>query len=196
MTGRKKWMALPPISLLVFLSGCGTFGKVNQGRVIGFDRERGLVTFIEDSNYREPGKPRYDVLPPLTIRIPGDRQAMGPAPQAGKLMLLDTQNRKLVFFDAATQTFQTISYTLIEQRDNIFKDDARIAGAKFPIVDRVKKTIAVYLPGQRQLVTFSVPDEYFALPDDTWRAGDEIRYYYKDPGQALRLMNISRTDLT
>jgi hypothetical protein len=121
---------------------------------------------------------------------------MGPAPQAGKLMLLDTQNRKLVFFDAATQTFQTISYTLIEQRGNVFKDDARIAGAKFPIVDRVKKTITVYLPGQRQLVTFSVPDEYFGLPDDTWRAGDEIRYYYKDPGQALRLMNITRTELT
>lgn len=196
MTASKKRMALPPILLFVFLPGCGPFGKVNQGRVIGFDREKGLVTFIQDSNYREPGKPRYDILPPVTIRIPDDSKAMGPAPQAGKLMLLDARNRKLVFFDTAAQAFKTISYTLIEQRDNVFKDDPRIAGLKFPVVDRVKKAISVYWPGQRQLVTFSVSDEYFALPVDTWIAGDEIRYYYKDPGQALRLMNITRTDLT
>lgn len=196
MTGGNNGMALWPLLLWVFLPGCGTFGRVNQGRVIHFDREKGLVTFIEDSNYREPGKPRYDVLPPVTIRVPDDPAAMGPAPQAGKLMLLDTRNRTVVLFDTGAQTLKTVSYTLIGQRDNVFKDDARVAGAKFPIVDRVKKTITVYLAGQRQLVTFSVPEEYFALPDDTWKAGDEIRYYYKDPGLALRLMNITRTELS
>jgi hypothetical protein len=33
------------------------------------------------------------------------------------------------------------------------------------------------------------------MPDDTWKIGDEVRYYYKDPAQALRLMNVTRTDL-
>ncbi|MFB3826910.1 MAG: DUF4881 domain-containing protein [Bryobacteraceae bacterium] len=30
----------------------------------------------------------------------------------------------------------------------------------------------------------------------SWKFGDEVRYYYKDPGQALRLMNVTKTDLT
>jgi hypothetical protein len=34
------------------------------------------------------------------------------------------------------------------------------------------------------------------MPADTWRAGDVVRYYYKDPAQALRLMNVTRTDLS
>ena len=43
--------------------------------------------------------------------------------------------------------------------------------------------------------TFSVPDEYFALPANTWDAGDEVRIYFKETGKALRLMNISKTDI-
>jgi len=30
----------------------------------------------------------------------------------------------------------------------------------------------------------------------TWRTGDVVRYYYKTPGQALRLMNVTATDLS
>jgi hypothetical protein len=41
----------------------------------------------------------------------------------------------------------------------------------------------------------AVPDEIFGLPADCWRTGDEVRYYYKDPGQALRMMNITKTDI-
>jgi hypothetical protein len=34
-----------------------------------------------------------------------------------------------------------------------------------------------------------------AMPAGTWRAGDVVRYYYKDPARALRLMNVTATDL-
>ncbi len=78
------------------LVGCGRFGQVNQGRVIQYDREKGLVNFIQDSNYREPGKPRFDVLPAVTVRIPADPGEMGPAPQAGKLLAVDSPRRLLV----------------------------------------------------------------------------------------------------
>lgn len=79
----KRWMALPVILSFALVLGCGSFGKVNQGRVIDYDREKRLVTFIQDSNYLEPGKPKYDSLPPLTLRVPGDPSAMGPAPRPG-----------------------------------------------------------------------------------------------------------------
>jgi hypothetical protein len=45
------------------------------------------------------------------------------------------------------------------------------------------------------LCTFSVPDNYFSYPASTWDAGDEVRLTYKTPGQALRFMNVSKTDI-
>ena len=81
---RKCWLGFAPLALV--LIGCGRFGQVNQGRVVQYDREKGLATFIQDSNYREPGKPRFDVLPPVTVSIPADPAEMGPAPEAGKLL--------------------------------------------------------------------------------------------------------------
>jgi hypothetical protein len=183
-------------SLLCFtlLLGCN-FGEVNQGRVIEYDQAKGEVTYIRDSNYMEPGNPKYDILPPVTVKIPVDPKEMGPEPEAGKRMLLDYQNRKIVIYDTVSQDFLTINYTLIEQVDGVFRDDPRVSGKDFPIVDREKKTITVYSPRQHELVTFSVPDEFFQRPDNTWKAGDEIRYYYKDPDQSLRMMNVTKTDI-
>lgn len=193
---RTQKISLLLATLLCFslLWGCN-FGKVNQGRVIEFNQATGEVTYIRDSNYMEPGKPKYDVLPPVTVKIPSLAKEMGPAPEPGKRMLLDYKERKIVIFDTESQAFLTINYTLIEQHDNVFRDDPRVAGKDFPIVDRAKKTITVYSSRQRELVTFSVPDEYFQRPDNTWKAGDEIRYYYKDPAQALRMMNVTKTDI-
>ena len=88
-------------------AGCGQFGQVNEGRVVAYDRERGQVTVILDSNPKGPGAPRYDQLPPVVVRVPVDRKEMGLEPQVG----------------------------------------------------------------------------------------DIVRYYYKDPSQALRMMNVTRTDL-
>ena len=182
--------------LAILLGGCGELGKVNQGRVVAVDRENGTVTCVSDSNYAQPGHPRYDVLPPVTVRIPRNPKQMGPAPDAGMLLDLDTATRKLVIFDAATQSLKSIEYTLVAEATNVYRNDPRVAHTTFPVIDRQKKTISTYLPNSRRLLTFSVSDEYLQLPDQTWKAGDEIRYYYKDPSQALRLMNITKTDIS
>ena len=34
------------------------------------------------------------------------------------------------------------------------------------------------------------------MPADTWQGGDVVRDYYKNPAQALRLMNVTKTDLS
>lgn len=181
-------------SLAVF-AGCGGFGQVNQGQVIGYQRSTGLITLIGDSNYRNPASPRFDVLPPVSIRIPKNPEEMGPEPAAGKLLGIDYANRRAIVFDAATQAMRTVPYTLISQENNVYPNDARVSHTKFPVVDRARNTIGVYSARDHKLVVFAVPGEYSAMPDDTWKIGDEVRYYYKDPAQALRLMNVTRTDV-
>jgi hypothetical protein len=195
MASRTRGFALLCAVCMLLLAGCSGFGQVNQGRVIAYNATKGLVTLIPEAHGQEPSAMKYGVLPAVTIQVPDDPGQMGPAPKAGLLMSVDSQNRKVVVFDPATQSLKSIAFNLVGQRDRVFADDPAVKGAKFPRIDRDRKTITVYWPEQRQLVTFVVPDEYFGLPADTWAVGDEVRYYYKDPHKALRLMNVTRTGI-
>lgn len=181
--------------VLAALAGCGGFGRVNQGRVVEYQHGQGLITLVADSNHGDPAHPRYDVLPAVTIRTPEDPREMGPPPEPGKLLDFDTGNRRVVIYDSATRALRAIPYTLIAEQDHVAAGDARVTHTRFPVVDRAKGTITVYRPRHHKLIEFSVAEEYRNLPGDTWKAGDEVRYYYKNPGRALRLMNVSKTDL-
>lgn len=201
MAKNRTWIyALLFILPLVFAAGCSDYAKVDQGRAIKFDKEKHVVTIIRDEK-ADPANPDYSHLPPMTYSLPTDPAEMGPEPKAGLRMKLDTKTRQIIIFDTAAQNFKTINYTLIEEKDNVAKDDplvfnkAENKAKKFPSVDREKKTISIYSGRQKIFVTFSLPDEYFALPDYTWDAGDEVRVTFKETGKALRFMNISRTDI-
>src|SRR5271157_3011166 len=111
---------------LAVLASCGGFGRVNQGQVVEYQRSTGLLTLIGDSNYRDPARPRFDVLPPVTIQIPREPQEMGPEPAAGKLLQLDYANRRAVVFDAAARSLRTVAYTLISQENDVYPADARV----------------------------------------------------------------------
>jgi hypothetical protein len=184
-------MLFLPLTLVV---GCGEYGKVDQGRVVKFDKEKGSCTLIRDAK-ADPQSPDYNHLPPMVYQVPADPAEMGADPKAGCRMKLDTKNRQIVIFDTAAQNFKTINYTLIDQKEDITKSDLLVKDKKFPEVNREKKTITVYSGRQKVLTTFSLPDEFFSLPDNTWEAGDEVRVYYKEEGKAQRLMNISKTDI-
>lgn len=173
--------------------GCGELGKVDQGRVIAFDNAKATVTFINDVKH-DPANPDYSGAP-MTFALPTDPMERGEDPKAGKRMKLDAKTREITIYDIGTQTMKKITYTLIDQKEGVVKDDPLVKGKKFPLVEKDKKAITIYSGRQKILTTFSLPDEYFALPDDTWEAGDEVRVYYKEPGKALRFMNITRTDI-
>jgi hypothetical protein len=201
MRNRRSWTAAIVIALpLLFLVGCMEYGKVDQGRVIALDKEKRTVTLIQDVK-SEPNNPDYSNLPPHIYTLPTDPHEMGPEPKVGMRMKLDTKNKQIVIFDQASQNFKTINYTLIDQKENVGRDDPLVYDAaakaprKFPAVDRDKKTITIYSTRQKILTTFSLPDEYFSLPEITWDAGDEVRIYYLEAGKAHRFMNISRTDI-
>lgn len=188
-------LRLTAVTMVAYLASCGGLGKVNQGQVIEFDKSKGVITLISDSNARDPANPRFDVLPPVVVQAPANPDEMGPLPEAGKLMSLDAVGRKMVVFDAASQTLRTLPYEAVSQQEDVARDDPRVAGKHFPIVDRNEQTITLYWRARRLLLTFKAPAGYLALPEDTWRTGDVVRYYYKDPRKALRVMNVSKTDL-
>jgi len=179
---------------LLLPAGCGRFGQVDQGRVVDYDRGNGLVTLIRDSNYRAADRPRFDVLPPVVVRIPRNPEEMGPEPAAGKLLAVDSSRREIVTYDAGGRRFRTISYVPLAESRNIRPGEPRLR-QHLPLVSREKKTITLYEPRQRLLLTLAASEEHLSLSEDTWKAGDEIRYYYKEPGQALRMMNITQTDI-
>jgi hypothetical protein len=186
-------LAFAPV---LFAVGCSSsnYGKVEQGRAIAFDKHSGIVTVIRDSA-ASTNKPKNDMLPPITVKIPDNPEEMGPAPAVGKRLLFDTDKRIIVVFDAVAGSIKTIMYKPLMEAANVGKDDPRVKGVHFPIIDRQNKAITIYSTRDKKLVKFTLADEYFSLPDDTWQAGDDIRYYFKQPGQALRMMNVTRTDV-
>jgi hypothetical protein len=186
-------LALVAILPLALALGCGEMGKVEQGRVIAFDSNKETVTFIVDTKH-DTANPDYSGAP-LTFALPKDPKDRGEDPKAGMRMKLDTKTKEITIYDPATKGFKKISYTLIDQKEGVAKDDPLVAGKKFPMVDRAKKAITIYSGRQKILSTFSVPDEYLSLPDNTWEAGDEVRVYFKEPGKALRFQNITKTDI-
>jgi Domain of unknown function (DUF4881) len=189
------WALVASLAATLVLGGlgCGDLGKVDQGRVIAFDNAKATVTFINDVKH-DPANPDYSGAP-MTFSLPTDPADRGEDPKAGKRMKLDAKTREIVIYDPGTQTMKKITYTLIDQKEKVGRDDPLVKGKKFPLVEKDKKAITVYSGRQKILTTFSLPDEYFSLPDDTWEAGDEVRVYYKEPGKALRFMNITRTDI-
>jgi hypothetical protein len=192
----KKYCGLTLLVILplILAYGCGEMGKVDQGRVIAFDKAKGTVTLIRDMK-ADPKNPDYSHLPPFVYEIPKDSSEMGPEPKAGLRMKLDAKAKQITIFDPVSQNFKKIDYTLINQKEGVEAEDPLVKDKKFPLVEKEKKAITLYSKRQKLLSTFSVPDEYFALPAGAWDAGDEVRIYYKENGKAQRLMNISKTNI-
>jgi hypothetical protein len=194
MTKRFIWIGVMAVLPMVFLIGCGELGKVDQGRVIAFDKAKGTVTLIQDKK-AEPGKPDYNTLPPHTYAVPADPGEMGPEPKAGHRMKLDLDKMIITIYDPETNGFKDISFKILDKKTGIAKDDPLVAGKKLPAVDKDKKALTIYSGRQKLYAVVSLPEEYLDRPVETWDAGDEVRIYYKEPGKASRLMNVSKTDI-
>ena len=188
------WLNLLVALPLVFLFGCAEDGKVDQGRVVAFDKDKKLVTLIRDKKI-DTLNPDYTYLPPQTYTLPEDPAETGPLPKAGSRMKLDAEKNQIIIFNSKAQNFQSIDFKPVEKKTGVEKDDPLVKGKQFPVVDKQKKTVTIYSSRQKIYETLSLSEEYFTLPDSTWDAGDEVRIYYKQDGKALRFMNITQTDI-
>ena len=197
----KRTLFMLMVAILTFgVLGCDEYGKVDQGRVIAFDKDKQTVTVIEDKNM-DSQNPDYAILPPHTYTMPSDPAERGADPKVGLRMKIDAEAKIIKIFNPNTQLIEDLPITIVDAQKDIAKDhplvfdkDAK-AAKKFPVVDNVKKAITIYSGRQKLLVTFSVPEEYFNFPEYTWDAGDEVRIYWKEKGKAIRFMNISKTDI-
>lgn len=196
MRGSRPYLMFAAVFLAATWTGCGKLGQVEQGLVVGYNPSAGVLTLILDSNYTDPGNPRYDRLPPVDVQMPEDPKQTGPAPDAGGLVRLDTSASEVVVYDASARRLRTIRFDLVSKADGVYADDRRVAEAGVPRIDRENGTVTLYSPRTRELATISVPADILAFPEDTWKSGDEVRYYFKNPAQALRLMNVSKTKIT
>jgi len=202
MMNRKNLIGgVAAISMMLVLLGCNEDpAKVEQGRVIGFNKEKRELTMIRDSAM-DSQKPVYDMLPPVVFKLPTDPKETGPEPKAGQRMKLDAEKKEIVIYDHITQKIVNVPITVIDLQQPIEKDhplvydDSEHKAKQFPVVDKDKKQITVFSGRQKMLCTFSVQEQYFGYPLNTWDAGDEVRLTYKEPGQSLRFMNISKTDI-
>lgn len=188
--------------IYIYVASPKDFGKIDQGRVIAYDKEKRTVTLIRDKN-EDPQKPDYSTLPPHTYLLPmvgeGDPK-MGPEPKAGQRMKLDAKKNELIMFNDATKNFKVVKYTLIDQKENVERKSPLLVGPdgkpkKFPAIDKEKKIITIYSGRQKLLTTVSVPDADFNPDPAYWDAGDEVRIYYREEGKAIKFMNISKTDI-
>lgn len=175
-----------------WLSACGPLGRVEQGIAVDYDPAARVVTLILDSN-ASGSEPHYDLLPPVRVRLPEDPRQMGPAPATGRLLRLDPDTGSLAFFEPRTGRIETILGRIVERARNVHPDDPRVSQGAVPALDPARMTVTLYWAKTRELLTLELPPEYFTLPRETWQSGDEVRYYFKQPGQALRMMNVTRT---
>jgi len=191
---RRMWLNLLLALPVMFILGCGEYGKVDQGRVVAFDKEKKIVTIIRDKKI-DTLNPDYSYLPPLTYSLPTDPAEMGPEPKAGGRLKLDMEKNDLYIYDPEIQNFAHVPFTVVEKKMGVGRDDALVKDKVFPIVDKEKKTITIYSGRQKMYAVVQVAEEFLKYPPEEWDAGDEVRIYYKEDGKALRFMNITKTDI-
>ncbi len=200
MSMKSMWRTLLVALPLMLLVGCSEPGKVDQGRVIKYDKDTKTMVMIRDKA-NDTQNPDYTYLPPVTYTMPTDPAEVGPEPKAGGRMKIDNKKNQITIFDPATQNFKTIDFVMVDYKENIDKNHPLVydkeadKAKKFPVIDKDKKTVTIYSGRQKTLSVIQLPEEYFAMPDNTWDAGDEARVYYKEEGKALRFMNISKTNI-
>ncbi len=145
--------------------------------------------------------PVYDVLRLRSSSCRSTPRRPGLNSKAGQRLKLDTEKKEIEIYDFTTQKLAFVPITIVDLQQPVDKDHPLVydkaakKAKKFPVIDQEKRTITVYSGRQKMLCTFSVPDNYFAYPESTWDAGDEVRIYFKTAGQALRFMNVSKTDI-
>lgn len=176
------------------LAACDFNGGVEQGRCVAYDGNNQSLTLVEDTSL-DQHNPHYSGKV-FTFKLPQDARDMGPAPEAGGLLQVEPEKNQVLVYNAETKSIQELPMQM-EVVNNVGSKDARLKGKTFPIIDQAQGTITIYSPRLEALITFKASPEELALPEYTWRLGDEVRVAYRNDNkaQAIRVMNVSKTSI-
>jgi hypothetical protein len=206
-------LLLPALLVLAvfMLAGCGDYGKVDQGVVVAFDKEKSTVLIVPDTNTElsKPGK--YNILPVREYKLPEDPLERGADPSPGLRTSIDIEGKTITMYNPEKKAFDVIPILeVVEDNRNvdvrrrhkqvweINPATGRGAPKKFPIINREKQTIELYAIDLKRhtIIRLAEEDKERYKEDWMWNSGCEVRMYYREPGKSLRFMNITKTDIT
>lgn len=180
------------VALSFGLTACN-FGDVDQGRAVAFDKTAWTVTIVQDVKHDQINPEYSGGL--VSFKLPADPAEMGPEPVAGGRLKLDVDKKQIVIFNPETKQIETLPIEIIDVQKGLGRDHPLVKSKVFPVIDKEKGVITEYSARQKLLATFKVPAGAENLPPVTWEAGNEVRIYFKQPGAALRFMNITKTNI-
>lgn len=140
-----------------------------MGRCVVYDKAKNTITIIKDAN-NDKANPNFQ-LPPVTYELPSGAEPV----KFGKRIKLDTKESKMKYYDDASNSFKTIDFTLIEKKEAVEPNDARVATGKFPAIDKEKKTVTIYSKRQKVLTVLSVPADALTLSEKVYDSGDDLK---------------------
>ncbi|GFH62740.1 MAG: conserved hypothetical protein [Candidatus Desulfovibrio kirbyi] len=192
---KTKILLLSLLALTFALSACisTTDGGVVQGRCVAFEPEKSMTIVADTSKVRN--SPNYNGAI-LTYKLPAEAKEVGPRPAVGGCLQIDLVKSTVTILDPATKTIKEIAVKVSAKEPVANARDPKVAGKTFPVVDKEKKTVTVY--AQKMLITFRPSEDDQEYPAEVWQMGDEMRvaFFNQDKGQATRVMNVSKTDIT
>lgn len=203
---KKLWNLLIAGMLALLLVGCSSYGEVEQGRVVAFNKDTMEVTFIKDTT-TDDMHPHHDALPALVMKMPLDPNEIGPWPEVGLRMILDLEQHLIVMYNPETESFDKLPFEVVSRHDNVdarkrhplVYDATTEQMRKFPVVNSEERTVTVYSSRQKVLTTIRLAAEDFNRYDEAdWAAGDEVRVYFHvdEQDQMRRFMNLTKTDFS
>lgn len=189
-----------PLTLILILSfalaACDFNGGVEQGRCVAYDEKNNTVTLVVDTAI-DQNNPHYSGKVD-TFKLPTDPLDMGPAPVAGGRLMVELDKKQILYYDPENKKVETMPITIIETEKNVGSKHPKVDKKEFPVIDKQNKTITIYSPRLKELITFrpEAPNA-FDLPASTWKAGDEVRIAFRNDkrGEAIRFMNVTKTNI-
>lgn len=191
----RSLLATLVLALSFALGACDFNGGVEQGRCVGFDPNNKTVTLVVDTTL-DQHNPHYSGKVD-TFKLPEEARDMGPVPAAGHLLMIEPEKNAILYYDPATKSVKELSVKFTNIEKDVYAKSSKLKGKTFPIIDKAANTITVYSARLEELATFQVKPEEMALPEDTWKLGDEVRIAFRNDKrtQAIRLMNVSKTNI-
>ena len=180
---------------VALLTGCNFDGGVEQGRCVAFDATAKTLTIVVDVAH-DQFNPHYSGGT-HTFKLPAESKDMGPTPSVGGRLMIDLVKNTVLIYDQKTNSVRELAVQFTDVEKNVGSDHPKVKGKTFPIIDKDQQTVTVYSGRQKSLITFKIPAEAQDYPAYVWTAGDEMRIAYRnaDKAQAMRIMNVSKTNI-